>query len=386
MNDYQNNLYNDLMALCKDSKTFYFADVQCDVSSAWFRIFNYRMAGYMEFQAPSGLECRGHMFQISEEGDDAKMIRLAALPMEKFFNLNENPATMDLDLSTVNMIEDKADGSLISSYFVNVDGEFGMPETLVRMKSKGSLSSDQAQAAMRYLMKPENLEYAHQLRTYTILHYTVNLEWCAPDNRIVLGYEEPELRVLNIRNNMTGEYVDKEDVNEMYTEIHNHWTERVETDDPVAFVASIPAMTKIEGYVVRLDSGQRVKIKTEWYIALHRTKDNINSPRRLFEACIEEATDDMKSLFHDDPLAIKTIEEMEVFAAEKYNTLADSVTEYYKANKELDRKEYAIKGKEELTPMQFGLAMSMYLGRDPDFKAACKKAWKFYGLTDGDEE
>ena len=62
-------------------------------------------------------------------------------------------------------------------------------------------------------------------------------------------------------------------------------------------------MQNIEGYVIRLASGQRVKIKTAWYLALHHTKDSINSPRRLFEAVLEEATDDMRSLFYDDKLA-----------------------------------------------------------------------------------
>ena len=38
--------------------------------------------------------------------------------------------------------------------------------------------------------------------------FTVNFEWCAPHNRIVLGYQEPKLSVLNARHNRTGEYMD----------------------------------------------------------------------------------------------------------------------------------------------------------------------------------
>ena len=36
-------------------------------------------------------------------------------------------------------------------------------------------------------------------------------------------------------------------------------------------------------------------------------------------------------------------------------------------NKELDRKSYAIKGQEILTSSEFGLAMALYLGKEPDY-------------------
>lgn len=394
-NLYQENLYNDLMALVEKSEAFYFKDFVIDFSV--YRIFNYRLASYTEFLEPSALECRGIMFEIDPAYEDvlssrpATPIRLASLPMEKFFNLNENPMTMDLDLTKVQKVELKADGSLISTY---------RHENDLRLKTKGSIESDQCYAAMKWL--EDKPDFVTALTVAEELGYTVNMEWCAPDNRIVLGYLEPQLTVLNLRRHTDGKYFNifKPSCvsNPTFDVLRENHIERLEIDDPVSFVASIPQMEGVEGYVVEVDvtregedefgekyeyeDTMRVKIKTEWYLVQHRAKDSINSPRRLFEACIEEATDDLRSLFFDDPIAIKMIEEMEKFAEGVYNHTVDQVERFYERNKGLERKDYAILGQKELDKKIFGLAMSKYLGKDVDYKAFMRKHYKSFGVAD----
>jgi len=378
MYDFQKALYDQLMALVGDSEAFYYADFK--LTDRTYRIFNYRLASYTEFLKPGALECRGHMFEVSNDTRDAFMIRLASMPQEKFFNLYENPMTMELDLSTVEELSDKADGSLITSYMHMAPHH---SHWSLHLKSKGSLFSDQANDSMLYLARPENHGFRDEITAAERLGYTVIMEYVAPHNRIVLGYETEELRVLAVRSRIDGSYVNYEDVDaDVFPEILKRWTERVQVDDPVEFVKSIPDMQGIEGYVVRLASGQRVKIKTSWYLALHHTKDSINSPRRLFEAVLEEATDDMKSLFHDDPLAIKQIVEMEQYVEEKYNHMVDTVERFYERNKDMERKDYAILGQKELDRMFFGLAMMKYVGKEVDYKGFLKKQWKALGLKD----
>lgn len=375
---YQYKLYDDLMQLVDSNEAFYYKDFE--FGSSLYRIFNYRLASYTDFQAPGATECRGTMFEVEEVDNKTQMIRLAALPMEKFWNLNENPATMNLDLSSVDLIEDKADGSLISTFLHVGNSSYN---SLFRLKTKGSLNSSQASAALRWLQLEKNNELLHKLRTLTGSGYTVNMEWCAPTNRIVIGYEEPHLKILNVRDTTTGEYVNRDDSlvkhNKQMQEI---WIDRHDVNDPVEFVKSIPKMQNIEGFVVRLSSGQRVKIKTEWYLALHHTKDSINSPRRLYEAVLEEATDDMRSLFHDDPVAIKMIEEMEQKVDHLYNHYVDIVERFYERNKELSRKDYAILGQKELPELVFPLAMQKYLDRPVDYKSWMKRHYKDFGIKD----
>ena len=383
MNDYQTEMWKALSTLADTNEAFYYADRQSD--DKWYRLFNYRLASYTEFLHPFALECRGHMFEMSEEGANAKVIRLASLPMQKFFNLYENPFTMDLDLSEMKYAMLKADGSLISTYMHNAcwftctPGDAGV---VLRLKTKGSLESDQAIAAMNWLALPENESFKNELIGAERLNCTVNMEWCAPDNRIVIGYEEPHLVVLNVRSRETGEYVDYADIDaEHFPETLFRWVEFEEVDDKVTFINQIPGLQAIEGYVVVLPD-ITVKIKTTWYLALHHTKDSINTPRRLYEAVLAEGTDDMRSLFHDDPVAIKMIEEMELFVEQKYNHIVDTVERYYERNKDMERKDYAILGQKELKGKEFGLAMQKYTGKDINYKEFMTKNWKYFGLKD----
>lgn len=386
MNEFQTQLYSDLMELVEQSEAFYYKDFYLD--NKIYRIFNYRLCSYTEFLMAGGMECRGTTFEVSDDTRGALALRLASLPFEKFFNLYENPMTMDLDLSTVVEIADKADGSLITtfthpaSWFEDNEGDCDL-----FVKSKGSLESDQAKDALRFLHRTDNIRFYRELIGAERLGYTVIMEYVAPHNRIVLGYENEELRVLGVRSREDGSYVYYDEIDsDVFPEIAKRWTKLFDVENPKTFIDSIPDMKDdIEGFVVRMEDGQRVKIKTLKYLALHHTKDSINSPRRLFEAVLEEATDDMRTLFHDDKLAIKMIEEMEEFVDHHYNHMVDTVERFFERNRNLDRKEYAILGQQSLDRSFFGLAMTKYLGKSVDYKSHMKKNWKSYGLRDREE-
>lgn len=369
MNDYQIKLFNELMQLTENNDAFYHQDF--DLDGRTYRIFNYRLASYTNFLEPSALECRGHMFEVV--GD--LPVRLAALPMQKFFNLNENPMTMDLDLSKVDSVELKADGSLMSTY---------MQDGKVRLKSKGSLFSEQAIDAMKWLDQDGN-HAVNALRSsldaLTSIGWTVNLEWCAPHNRIVIGYLEPHLTVLNVRDTMSGRYLSRKSVEEFFGK---HVIDRVDTKglDTVAFVQSIPAMQDdIEGYIARIGD-LWFKIKTEKYMSLHHAKDSVNNPRRLFEAVVDEGIDDLRSMFATDPLAIKIIDEMQEKVTKLYNNMVNKIETYYEANKHLDRKSFAIKAQAEVEQLYFGQVMNKYVGKTVDYKAFMKSKYKELGFKD----
>ncbi len=396
MNTYQTKLYEQLMTLVETNDAFYHADRA--LGNQVYRLFNYRLASYTNFLLPGALECRGIMFNITHDepgllgADGYAGVELASMPMEKFFNLNENPSTMDLDLSTMVDAELKADGSLISTYMHDLGYAWPDTESELRLKTKGSIESDQCVAAMKYLDCDENDSYRIALMNLTRMDYTINCEWCAPDNRIVLGYMEPVLTVLNVRRNNDGGYVDLFSPsalgNPAWDVLREHHIDKVTVEDPVQWVADIPDMVDIEGYVITLESGQRIKVKTEWYLVQHRAKDSINSDRRLFEAVLAEATDDLRSMFYYDELICKRIGEMEEFVAKHYNHLVETVETFYETNKHFvddvdeGRKQYAIKGQKELEKMHFGLAMSLFLGRDVNYKEFMAKHWKEYGLKD----
>ncbi len=354
-------IYDDLMHLCSVNESFYFQDHTHDDDT--YRIFNYRLATYTDFLVPGAMECRGHTFRVS--GDSQFLVCSA---MEKFFNVNENPMTMGLDWSQVVRVEDKRDGSLISTCRT--------PYGWI-LKSKGSLSSSQAVDATRWIAR--NNSFRDKVDNLVVRDFTINMEWTSGSNQIVLRYNDDALKVLNIRCNTTGEYfnpLDFFDASEVVDFIHfgsinQEWVDNAYTK------------TGIEGFVIHFADGMKCKLKTEEYSVLHRSKDSINNPRRLFEVVLMDASDDLRAMFANDPLSIQLIEDMENKVKGIFNRLHKLVTDFHYTNKDLDRKSYAILGQEKLNPDGvFPLAMNLYLGRDIGLKEHMMKHYKDYGITD----
>ncbi len=368
MNDFQRTLYNDLMAACAAGEAFYYVDQ--DAMGERFRIFLYRLASYTDFMLPNALECRGHTFRMF----DGQPVALASMPMQKFFNNGENPFVMDLDFSQVVEIQNKMDGSLISTACVDGHSAFCL-------KTKGSFHSEQAKAAEILLYSEEYEDLLMALYECVGNGWTVNMEYVSPTNRIVLGYEKPALVVLNVRNNENGEYIELKD-----TPIpEKYWVDSLPIPaDVQTFVKSVyESQDHIEGFIFKFRDGKWVKVKTDKYCALHKTKDSISSPRRLFEACVNEGADDLRGMLRDDPVAIQQINHMEWKVAKIYNHLHKSVHDFYNANRGLDRKSYAILGQKQLSDDgTFGLAMNLYVGKEIDIKAFMIKHYKDYGITD----
>jgi len=366
MNELQLTLYAQLMKLATEREAFYYKDFSWD--DVTYRIFNYRLASYTDFLEPGALECRGIMFEV--QGDEA--VRLASWPIEKFFNLNENPFTMDLDLSEIESIGLKVDGSLISTFH---------HEGWLACKSKGSINSFQAQRADALIEENEAL-YKEMIE---LVHhgFTINMEYLPrsdSEHRVVIGHPEESLVVLSVRNNETGKYYGLEEF-VGYPELAKLWVDFVYPADPVEFVNQITNMEGVEGYIVYLPH-ICFKAKTLWYLTQHRAKDSVNSPRRLYEAVIAEATDDLRSLFFGDVFVLAKIDKMEAKVGHWYNELVEQVETFYAENKDLERKWYAIKGQEELPRMVFGLAMQRYVGREINYKEFMIKKWKDFGIKD----
>eukprot|EP00565_Helicotheca_tamesis_P001677 CAMPEP_0185740780 /NCGR_PEP_ID=MMETSP1171-20130828/38584_1 /TAXON_ID=374046 /ORGANISM="Helicotheca tamensis, Strain CCMP826" /LENGTH=374 /DNA_ID=CAMNT_0028412701 /DNA_START=80 /DNA_END=1204 /DNA_ORIENTATION=+ len=370
MNEYQHKIYKNLILLCNTrSKKFFYKDFK--VEGNVYRIFNYRLAKYGDFCQPSALESRGIMFRL----DNDEPVCLVAMPMEKFFNLNENPFTMNIDLSEIDEAEIKSDGSLISTY---------VHDSNLFLKTRGSTESPQSFHAFHWLNEKSNIEFRSQLWNIASRGYTVNMEWVAPENRIVLKYEQQNLIVLNIRRHSDGAYIQMDQLSHEFDfeidEILNHWTERLSLPNWDDFVNKvIPSKQNMEGYVLRLKSGQRIKIKTSWYRALHKTSSKLDNPNHLFEAVLEETVDDMKAMLHDNAGAISAIIEMEEFVDNIYVSLVTAAEDFFERYNHLGRKEYVMLGKEELDKRALQLAVQKYLGREVDYKSFIKSHWKDFG-------
>lgn len=352
-------LYNDLVTLT-ESDAFYSQDFTYDGES--YKVFNYRLASYTEFLKPGAIECRGIMYRVTDPAN----IELVTLPMQKFYNLGENPSTIGLDLSKVDTIELKADGSLMSTF---------MHKGKLRLKSKGSLYSQQAIDAQQWLNEV-NPDLKTRLAVTDFDGWTVNGEWCGPDNRIVIAYDKPHMVVLNARNRSTGSYMSRAELVQRFGVNVNP---DVDTKglDVEQFVNSIAGITdSIEGYVCRIGD-QFFKVKTDQYKKLHSIVSDIRSPRKLYEATVLECLDDALSLF-TDPVDRKMIDEFQRIVGRIHNQLVVVVDSFCAANAHLNRKEFALLGQQKLQKHEFGLAMQQYAGKEVDYKKFMLKSYELF--------
>lgn len=374
MNQFQTKLYNDLMNLCSEEgqEAFYYVDQK--MGDETYRIFLYRMASYTEFLKSGALECRGHTFRMNSDGS---MAELASKPMQKYFNLGENPFTMNLDLSTMVELMDKLDGSLISTVRRG-DGSFFL-------KSKGSFNSEHAQASTKLLNSADYAELKDFCQKAVDVNCTVNFEYMSPEHRIVIGYMKPTLKVLNVRSNTDGEYWSRESIELALGHRFIVDTHPLPECGETWLANTYKSEEKIEGYVARLSCGTWFKVKTELYCALHHTKDSITIPRRLFEACVNGGADDLRAMFATDEVAVMQINEMDEKVRAIYNRLHVNIHAFYNVHKESDRKTYAIAGQADPVIQKdntFGLVMNLYLGKEANVEEFMIKHYKDYGIKD----
>lgn len=377
-------LYSDLCNLIATNDSFYVSEYAAGTSGNVYRVFSYRLSSYSDFLLPGALEARGIMFEVDEHGT---LLRIASRPMEKFWNVGENPLTLDLDFDRVSQTYVKEDGSLISTFTERVAGmgeDFQMSsELMLRVKSKTSIASDQAQAALKYIHSNPKLQTA--MLQLEAQGYTVNCEWTSPDNRIVVGYLEPKLIVLNARHRLTGEYLARDVLVETFP---HHVVAVGEQIKSAQDVERLRTHTGYEGVILEFDDGYRVrfaKLKNDWYLHRHKTKDSVNNVNHLFDAVLHEAVDDLKTLFLEDELAMRRINEMETLVVPLYNSYVKCVEEFYQANKHLDRKDFAVKAQQEfpqahspLNKISFSAMMSLYQGKAPSYKELLSKHKKSF--------
>ena len=386
-------LYGQLVSNCKKAGQgiFYFVDISLD-DVYFYRIINYRLARYSDFCLPKALEMRGIMFLMKRywKYDENEMdydtidtrsieghkflgvpIQCVARPMEKFFNYKENPFTESITSKDIDSIEHKMDGSLISSYRKKCSKD--RDGIIFGLKSKCSLISIQAVESRQVLDTPDYAELKYYIEKCTLNNLTVNMEYTSPTNLIVLNYKVPELTVLNVRNNITGEY---EEIPNTIREVYG--VKKKHIIIPKNFLEDTRGEVGIEGYVCVTDKGQRFKIKTDWYIDLHKVKFELHSNELLFKAVVNERTDDLVAAFKNDTQFIDRLEKMNNYVSSKYSYIVEflhKVKEY----SVLERKLYVSKVQELLTDNDghlFTLAMQQYDNFEIDYKEFLIKSWK----------
>ena len=186
---------------------------------------------------------------------------IVALPFKKFFNVEEKNHTPTEEFD----VYEKMDGSL--GILFNYQGEWVMA-------TRGSFVSEQAIKGFEML---KNYDYEKLHKNYTYLFEIIYKE-----NRIVVQYDYDDLILLGIIETKTGYEVDlhnegtdirlKNLINNLGFKVVRKF-DKVKSYEPLKHF--IPDSK--EGYVVRFSNGDRIKIKGEEYLRLHKLMTNVST-------------------------------------------------------------------------------------------------------------
>lgn len=224
-------------------------------------IYNYtEKAQYERVWNDVTRQCRGLIV-------DRRTGEIVARPFRKFFNHGE-PAADGLDTGGPVLVTDKLDGSL---------GVMYMPTLVPYIATRGSFTSEQAQHANELL--------ASMYPTFRPPKgVTLLFEIVYPENRIVVDYGDmDDLVLLAAVNTETGRTLPHGDYG---------WPGPIVEQLPHASLTdalAAPPRPGAEGLVVHfIDSDERLKLKQDDYVYLHRIITGFTA-RRLWERCAVRA-------------------------------------------------------------------------------------------------
>jgi len=229
-----------------------------------FTVIQYNVEKPDTFDSIEAMECRGIVF-CNKTG---KVLRR---PFEKFWNVNQRDHTLayllDETRKIVRMTE-KLDGTMISPFMLNGEIFWGTKrcanEFNEYIKNSGIINDNLKQFILDMIADG----------------YTPMFEYHDPSFEgtcIVVNYPQRFIRLLAVRDNTTGEYLPT-------SQLANNYDIDVLTESKIPFnsvqhaVESVQQEENHEGYVMELDDGSRVKLKTLWYCQKHRLIDFFITP------------------------------------------------------------------------------------------------------------
>lgn len=198
-------------------------------------------------------------------------------PFKKFFNMEEgrHNSTPDFD------VYEKMDGSLIIIFWY--DGGWVVA-------SRGSFTSEQAVGASKIFFD----ELDHNFS----IGITYLFEFTAPWNRIVVDYgEKPNLTLLGAIRTETGEEASWEILKGITDGANCDVVKKYDGIDDYSKLKDAIEKNR-EGFVIRFSNGDRMKIKGEEYLRLHKIMTEV-STKSIWE--ILSNGDDMEGLLKDVP-------------------------------------------------------------------------------------
>lgn len=216
----------------------------------------------VKWAEPYGYSCRGLVL-------DVDTLDVLAAPLKKFFNCGETYAD-SINWNSAKVFE-KIDGTMINRWWSPHSKQF---EYSTRFQLPTGLETTSVNSGMMTwrsmidrCMKSVDQDF---LRAQP-KDQTWTFEVCSPHNMVVVRHTEFFAKLLAIKSNSS--------FKEFSVEVSKHSPKSysfASARQVLDFANQHPAVD-LEGFVVVDDSFNRIKIKSDQYVQLHRLKDGLNS-------------------------------------------------------------------------------------------------------------
>lgn len=324
----------------------------------------YMISGPDTFDNEYALECRGIVF-------DDESQKPISRTLHKFFNVNQMPHTLVdvIDWSQVVRVMDKRDGSMIHT--VAVPSELGN----FTFKSKKSYTSDVALQATKFVKNSKN-GYIEFCEFLVVKGMTGIFEWTSPTARIVLAYAEDCMTLLHVRDNVTGEYLTREQLvrlcalyNIPFVDHRDDVMELIKADPKGAVHKLYEETEGVEGWVMQFKNGDMVKLKTKWYMDRHHAMTFLRT-RDIARMVIDETLDDLIAKLVGDGINVDQICDIESRVLKEIIQIEKDLNVLFATTVGQDRKTVAMTN---FGHKYFGMLMQMFSGKEPNVKAYFEK-------------
>lgn len=289
---------DEVRAATKAANTRLGSPVFLEIDRGEFVVFNYMISFREVWDFPeNGMdrehailrECRGLIFR--------KCGTLVGRRLHKFYNVNERPETQidTIDWSKSHVVLEKLDGSFLTPLPV------GDWPTDYEIKWATKLGiTEVAEKVNPFIAR--NPQYDAFAKFCLVNEITPIFEFCSMAQRIVIAYPRDRLVLLAARNNRTGTYYGRAQLEDWASvwgvelvAVHS-----IDMTDPKAAINAVRDLKGEEGVIVRFNDGHMVKIKADEYCLIHGTVSDIVSEKNVINLIVFEGIDDALPLLPDD--------------------------------------------------------------------------------------
>lgn len=258
---------------------------------------------YSQFASPKTdpvvIECRG----LIVDNDLNPVCR----PFDRFFNLGEALEITDqFDFTTADFYE-KADGSLVKVYYHNREWHVATRGTA--FAESANYTGETFQNLIAKAFGCETIDELKERLKPLAPNCTYCFEYTSPLNRIVTPYKVDEMVLLGVRRTISGIPIDGYAGLTFAAEVFSRdlglnvrpanryrFNSR---EEMLEAVQSLPGLQ--EGFVGVDHKGNRVKIKSDVYVQVHRLRgDTLPTPKRISELVVTNETEEYLAYFPED--------------------------------------------------------------------------------------